>query len=52
MDRKRLFRIFVSNLRKNGAKKIAVFGSYVRDEQKKKSDIDVLVEFLQKKKPS
>ena len=28
-----------------GVKKIGVFGSYVRGEQKEKSDIDLLVEF-------
>jgi len=28
-------------------KKIGVFGSYVRDEQKKKSDVDILVDFSQ-----
>ncbi len=28
-----------------GVKKICVFGSYVRGEQKKGSDIDILVEF-------
>ncbi len=28
-----------------GVKSIGVFGSYVRNEQKKKSDLDILVEF-------
>lgn len=28
-------------------KSIGIFGSYVRGEQKKKSDLDVLVEFLE-----
>jgi predicted nucleotidyltransferase len=28
-----------------GVKKIGLFGSYVRSEQQKKSDIDILVEF-------
>lgn len=32
-------------IRKYGVKRIGVFGSYVRGEQKKKSDIDTLVEF-------
>jgi uncharacterized protein len=31
--------------REYGVKNIGVFGSYVRGEQKKKSDLDVLVEF-------
>lgn len=28
-----------------GVKEIGIFGSYVRGEQKKKSDLDILVEF-------
>jgi len=30
---------------KYGVKEIAIFGSYVRGEQKKRSDLDILVEF-------
>jgi len=34
------------NLRKKyGVKKVGVFGSYVREEQKRKSDLDILIEF-------
>ena len=33
-----------------GAKRIGLFGSYVRNEQKQESDIDLLVEFEQTKK--
>ena len=34
------------NLRKKyGVKKFGVFGSYVREEQKRKSDLDILIEF-------
>jgi len=33
-----------------GVKKIGLFGSYVRDEQQHKSDIDILVEFEKGKK--
>lgn len=32
-------------LKKKGVKKIGLFGSYAKDKQKKKSDIDFLVEF-------
>ncbi len=32
-------------LKDKGAKKVAVFGSYVRGEEKPESDIDVIVEF-------
>ncbi|HAM49204.1 MAG TPA: nucleotidyltransferase [Nitrospiraceae bacterium] len=34
-------------LKKLSVKKIGLFGSYVRGEQKKRSDIDLLVEFEQ-----
>lgn len=30
---------------KYGVKSIGIFGSYVRGEQKKRSDVDILVEF-------
>ncbi len=34
------------NLRKKyGVKKVGVFGSYVRDEAKRKSDLDILIDF-------
>jgi len=33
------------NIRKYGVKKIGVFGSFVKDKQHKKSDIDILVTF-------
>ena len=32
-------------LKKKGIKKIGLFGSYAKDKQKQKSDIDFLVEF-------
>ena len=37
-------------IRKLGVKKIGLFGSYVRGEQKIRSDVDVLVEFEEGKK--
>jgi hypothetical protein len=37
-------------IKRYGVKEIGLFGSYVRDEQKTKSDIDILVEFEQGKK--
>ena len=36
-------------LRKHGAKKIEIFGSYARGEQKETSDLDVIVEFEKRK---
>ena len=38
------------NIKRYGIKKIGLFGSYVRNEQKGKSDIDILVEFEKGKK--
>ncbi len=32
-------------IRKYGVKRIGLFGSFVRDEQKERSNVDVLVEF-------
>lgn len=32
-------------LKKNGVKKAAIFGSYARGEQKKKSDVDILIKY-------
>ena len=34
-----------TKIKKFGVKKLILFGSYARDEQKKTSDIDLLVEF-------
>ena len=34
-----------STINKYGVKEIGLFGSYIRDEQKPTSDIDILVEF-------
>jgi len=35
----------MENIKKYGVKRIGLFGSYVRNEQKSESDIDVLVGF-------
>ena len=32
-------------LKKNGVKRAAIFGSYARGEETKKSDIDILIEY-------
>ncbi len=39
----------VSILKKHGAKKIEIFGSYVRGDAKPESDLDVIVEFENRK---
>jgi hypothetical protein len=42
-------RKIVPILRKNGIKKAGIFGSYARGEQKRNSDIDILVEINDKR---
>ena len=49
MNKEALFKRIVSLIKKHGAKKITVFGSYARGEAKPKSDIDILVEFSERK---
>jgi len=46
---KELFEKIFSFLQKEGATKVAVFGSYARGEEKPESDIDILVEFSENK---
>ena len=46
---KELFEKIYSFLEKEGATKIAVFGSYARGEEMPGSDIDILVEFSKTK---
>ena len=40
----RMKEIIVRILKKHGIKKAGIFGSYVRGEQKKNSDVDILIE--------
>jgi len=49
MNRKEIFEKIIQVLKSQGAKKIAVFGSYTRGEEKAKSDIDIIVEFSERK---
>jgi predicted nucleotidyltransferase len=49
MNRKEFFKKIVTALKRYGAKKIAIFGSYARDEAKTESDIDIIVEFSERK---
>jgi len=49
MQKQEIFKKVVSILERYGAKKIAIFGSYARDEAKPESDIDILVEFSERK---
>lgn len=48
-EREELFRKISSFLKKHGATKVSVFGSYARGEERPESDIDVLVEFAERK---
>lgn len=46
---KRILRHHLPELRERyGVESLGVFGSYVRDEAKRKSDLDVLVEFRER----
>ncbi len=40
----RIKKIIIPILKKNGVVKAGIFGSYARGEQKKKSDVDILVQ--------
>ena len=44
MNKKKTLKIIVEKLKKHGAKKIILFGSYARGEENKKSDIDLIVD--------
>ncbi len=45
----KLRKTIITNLRKEGAKKISLFGSYARKQHNRKSDVDILVEFKKNK---
>ena len=47
--RREIFEKITQMLKNKGAKRIAVFGSYVRGEEKPGSDIDIIVEFSDRK---
>lgn len=49
MNRSDLFQKIALFLKDRGAKKVAVFGSYVRGEEHQNSDVDVIVEFSARK---
>ena len=40
----KIIKVIVTTLKKYGIKRAGIFGSYVRGEQKKGSDIDILIE--------
>lgn len=45
MNKQSIYQKIAEYLKQEGAKKIAIFGSYVHDKEKPGSDIDVLVTF-------
>lgn len=45
LDKQKLYKEIVDFLKGKGATKVAVFGSYVRNEETPKSDIDVIIDF-------
>jgi predicted nucleotidyltransferase len=45
MNKQDIYKSIVNYLKKEGSEKVAIFGSYVKDEEKPDSDIDVLVTF-------
>ena len=48
-DMNKRFEKLISILSRHGVNKIAVFGSYARSEASPKSDLDILVEFSERK---
>ncbi|MCK4905601.1 nucleotidyltransferase family protein [bacterium] len=49
MRNEKIFEKVTTILKNYGAKKVAVFGSYARGEENLHSDLDILVEFLDRK---
>lgn len=49
MDRKEIYEKIVGTLKKEGVKRIEVFGSYARGEERADSDLDIIVEFSGRK---
>ncbi|MDY6863850.1 MAG: nucleotidyltransferase family protein [Thermodesulfobacteriota bacterium] len=49
MNRRDIFEKITQLLKHEGARRIAIFGSYVRGEEGSKSDIDIIVEFSGRK---
>jgi len=49
MNKQEIFEKIIKFLKNEGVKRICVFGSYIRGEEKEESDIDIIVEFLERK---
>jgi hypothetical protein len=49
MNREEMLETIVRMLKKSGARRIALFGSFKRGEEKPGSDIDIIVEFSERR---
>ncbi len=49
MDKEKIYEEIAKYLKKEGAEKVAIFGSYIHDEEQPDSDLDVLVKFSETK---
>jgi len=49
MDKEKIYEEIAQYLKNEGAEKVAIFGSYVHDEEEPDSDLDVLVKFSKTK---
>ncbi len=49
MKREKILENIVKLLKNYGANKVVLFGSYVRRKEKPESDIDIIVEFSERK---
>lgn len=49
MNKEEIFEKITKSLKNKGVRKIAVFGSYIKGEERPGSDIDIIVEFLERK---
>lgn len=48
-DKSKIYNDIINFLKKRNASKIAIFGSYVRNDETPDSDIDIIVEFSDRK---
>ncbi len=48
-DKSKIYNEIINFLKKRNASKIAIFGSYVRNDETPDSDIDIIVEFSDRK---
>ena len=49
MKKKEIYNILIKLLKRHNVSKIAVFGSYARNEESAESDVDIIVNFTNRK---